>query len=201
MDEMNMNKKFRGLWVMLLIGCSMLLFASDGKSQDNGGSTISEPPLKFRISEASIEMHKNSGYSVSGAADTIVLRGNGEGELIESQVSPREHHRYPVRFSAEDFGGLLRLFYLEQFFTFGPRYTGWKSLSDVASDGTVGTLTTGIVDAPTITLIVRIEDYVKSVTFVSGKALTRKPASLDSLAQEVEDFTKRLCAINSWRAD
>jgi hypothetical protein len=147
-------------------------------------------PLKFQVSEASIEMYRCGGYSAEVAVDTIILRGTGEGERTHIVSARNENNKYHIRYSAYDFVGLLRIFFVNQFFTFGSNYVGWQTISDPASDGTVHTGgRTYIVDAPTIMLVVRIESYVKSIRFIPGKdSNNRKPACLDSLAQEVDYF-------------
>lgn len=185
---LSMNWNFRHLWVTPAISvCLLLFFAASGTSQEVRGHTDSEKPLQFKASEASIEMYK----SAYGVADTIILRGTGEGKWTEIWPMWNEHNKHHMRYSTYDFIGLLRIFYVNQFFTFGSTYTGYQSLLDPASDGTVQTLQGVTYDAGTIALVVRIEDYVKSIVFIPGKDFKRKPACLDSLAQEVEYFTKR----------
>jgi hypothetical protein len=187
-----MNWSFRTNRAPLAITCCLLLFfAASGISQENRSNSDSERPLTFQVSDASIEMYKRGGYTIGVVADTIILRGTGEGEWTEIRSAQQLHNKYHVRYSAYDFVGLLRIFFVNQFFTFGPTYTGYKSLLDPASDGTVHTLQSVTVDAGTITLVVRIDDYVKSIVFIPGKSFSRKPACLDSLAQEVEYFTKK----------
>ena len=191
MHMMSKNWIFRHIWAASAIcACLLLFFAANGKSQEILSQMDPEMPLKFQVSEASIEMYRRGGYTIGVAVDTIILRGTGEGEWTKIVSAWNEHTKYHIRYSAYDFVGLLRIFFVNQFFTFGPNYRGYKSLMDPTSDGTVHTVQSAT-DAGTITLVVRIDDYVKSIVFIPGKDFSRKPACLDSLVQEVEYFTKK----------
>lgn len=189
---MSMNGIIRHIYLALAACASLLLScAADGKSQGVPSQTVPEMPLKFQVSEASIEMYRHGGYTVGVVADTIVLRGSGQGEWTEIRSARGVHNKYCIRYSPYDFVGLLRVFFVNQFITFGSNYTGYQSLTDPTDDGEVHLLQSVTVDAGIIALVVRIKDCAKSISFIPGKDSNRKPACLDSLAQEVEHFARK----------